>query len=297
MEPADAVLETAIPGLTLWRRGKVRDVYDLGGRLLFVATDRISAFDAVFPTGIPGKGRLLTRLSAFWFRRMEKLTPHHMISTDLPEDLAAHRDVLEGRTMLVTRTEPVMFECVVRGFLAGSGWEDYRRTGAVCGIPLPKGLQQSQELPEPVFTPATKAQSGHDQNVPFEAMVDGLGRSLAETLRTRSIAVYNEARAFARARGIILADTKFEWGLKDGQPILIDECLTPDSSRFWPADRYRPGISPPSFDKQFLRDWLLESGWNRTPPAPPLPADIVQKTAARYREAVQRLAGEAAATR
>ncbi len=289
------VLQTSIPGLKLWRRGKVRDVYDLGDKLLFVATDRISAFDSILPTGIPGKGRVLTQLSAFWFARMLKITPHHLISTSLPAELSAHKDTLEGRSMVVMKTEPVAFECVVRGYLAGSGWEDYKKTGAVCGIALPKGLQQSQELEKPIFTPATKAETGHDINVSFEVMANGsggVGQKLAETLRDRSIAIYTEARAYARTRGILLADTKFEWGIRDGKPILIDECLTPDSSRFWPADGYRVGISPPSFDKQFVRDWLISSGWDRNPPAPPLPSEVVERTAARYREALERLSAE-----
>ncbi len=287
------ILQTELPGLTLWRRGKVRDVYDLGRHLLFVATDRLSAFDCVLPTGIPDKGRVLTQISAFWFKRMEAITAHHMVSTRVPADLAAHRGILEGRTMLVEKTEPVLFECVVRGYLAGSGWEDYRRTGAVCGIRLPPGLRQAEVLPEPIFTPATKAESGHDINVSYEVMAEALGEALARTLRERSIAIYRAAREYALGRGILLADTKFEWGLKDGAPILIDECLTPDSSRFWPASEYRVGSSPPSFDKQFVRDHLLKTGWDRTPPAPPLPPDIVEKTAARYREAYQRLTGAA----
>jgi phosphoribosylaminoimidazole-succinocarboxamide synthase len=290
----EPILRTELPGLTLWRRGKVRDVYDMGDpgrRLLFVATDRLSAFDCVLPTGIPDKGRVLTQISAFWFKRMEAITAHHMVSTKVPADLAAHRETLEGRTMLVEKTEPVPFECVVRGYLAGSGWEDYRRTGSVCGIRLPPGLQQAQELPEPIFTPATKAESGHDVNVPYEVMSKALGEELARILRERSIAIYRAGREYALGRGILLADTKFEWGLKDGAPLLIDECLTPDSSRFWSASEYRLGSSPPSFDKQFVRDHLLKTGWDRTPPAPPLPPDIVGKTAARYREAYQRLTG------
>ena len=287
------VLQTELPGLTLWRRGKVRDVYDLGRHLLFVATDRLSAFDCVLPTGIPDKGKVLTQISAFWFKRMEAITAHHMVSTRIPDELAAHREMLEGRTMLVDKTEPVPFECVVRGYLAGSGWEDYQRTGSVCGIRLPPGLRQAQELPEPIFTPATKAESGHDINVSYEVMARALGEALAGTLRERSIAIYRAAREYALGRGILLADTKFEWGMKDSAPILIDECLTPDSSRFWPASEYRVGVSPPSFDKQFVRDHLLATGWDRTPPAPPLPADVVERTAARYREAYRRLTGAA----
>ncbi len=293
---ASVVLQTSLPGLTLWRRGKVRDVYDLGDRLLFVATDRISAFDSILPTGIPGKGQVLTRMSAFWFQHMRKLTAHHLISTEIPAELAADpavREQLEGRTLVVARTEPVAFECVVRGYLAGSGWEDYRKSGAVCGIRLPPGLQQSQELEKPIFTPATKAETGHDINVPFEAMADSIGQELAGTLRDRSVAIYTEARAYARSRGILLADTKFEWGILNGKPILIDECLTPDSSRFWAAAEYRLGISPPSFDKQFVRDWLLASGWDRNPPAPPLPPEVAERTAARYREALDRLTAAA----
>jgi phosphoribosylaminoimidazole-succinocarboxamide synthase len=285
----DALTQSDIPGVPV-RRGKVRDVYDLGDRLVIVATDRLSAFDWVLPTPIPGKGRLLTQLSLFWFGRLG--VPNHLLSTDLAEmgPPFAGRDELVGRTMLVRKAAVVPFECVVRGYLAGSGWSDYRRTGAVCDVPLPPGLRESERLPEPIFTPATKAETGHDENVPFDVMANAIGGDLAADLRNRSIAIYRQAAEHAAARGIILADTKFEWGrLPDGSIILIDEVLTPDSSRFWPADEYRVGISPPSFDKQYVRDWLSASGWDKQSPPPPLPDDVVERTAAKYREATERL--------
>lgn len=281
---------TDIPGYPV-RRGKVRDVYDLGDRLVIVATDRISAFDWVLPTPIPGKGRLLTRMSLFWFRLLGEA--NHLISADvadLPTEFRADRDELDGRTMLVRKTAVVPFECVVRGYLAGSGWKEYRQTGRVCGIALPPGLRESERLPEPIFTPAIKAESGHDENVSFDVMANSIGRELANSLRERSLAVYRRAAEHAAARGIILADTKFEWGkLPDGSTILIDEVLTPDSSRYWPADSYRVGINPPSFDKQFVRDWLEASGWDKQSPPPELPAEVVARTAERYREAFERL--------
>lgn len=273
------------------RRGKVRDVYDLGDRLVIVATDRLSAFDWVLPTAIPDKGRVLTALTLFWLDYLD--VPHHLLSTDLADMGAAFVEraaELAGRTCLVRKASVVPIECVVRGYLAGSGWKEYQRHGAVCGIALPPGLAQSARLPEAIFTPATKEESGHDQNISFEDMTDRIGVELATELRRRSLDVYRRAADYAQTHGLILADTKFEWGLMpDGEIILIDEVLTPDSSRFWPADQYREGVSPPSFDKQFVRDWLETTGWNKNSPPPALPADVVERTAAKYREAYERL--------
>lgn len=275
------------------RRGKVRDVYDLGERLVIVASDRISAFDWVLPTPIPDKGRLLTSMTLFWLDFLQ--APNHLISADvaaLPAPFAAQAAALAGRTMLVRKADVVPFECVVRGYLAGSGWKEYRRHQTVCGLRLPAGLRECEQLPEPIFTPATKAESGHDENVSFERMAQAVGCALAEDLKRRSLDIYVRAADYARSRGIILADTKFEWGrLSSGEVILIDEVLTPDSSRFWPADSYRPGSNPPSFDKQFVRDWLEQSGWDKNSPPPPLPPDVVQKTRAKYLEAHERLTG------
>jgi phosphoribosylaminoimidazole-succinocarboxamide synthase len=275
------------------RRGKVRDVYDLGDRLVIVATDRLSAFDWVLPTPIPGKGRLLTAMTLFWLQRLG--VPNHLLATDLADmgpAFAAQADALAGRTMLVRKAAVVPFECVVRGYLAGSGWAEYRAAGAVCGVPLPPGLRESEQLPEPIFTPATKAESGHDENVSFAVMADKVGAALAAALRDRSLDVYRRAAAHAAGRGIIVADTKFEWGrLPDGSVILVDEVLTPDSSRFWPADGYQVGGRPPSFDKQFVRDWLEASGWDKQSPPPELPPEVVAKTAAKYQEAFEKLTG------
>lgn len=283
-----SLTRTDIPGYPV-RRGKVRDVYDLGDRLVIIATDRISAFDWVLPTPIPGKGRLLSQMSLFWFRMLGEA--NHLISSDVADmPVEFRRDDLVGRTMLVRKTEVVPFECVVRGYLAGSGWKEYRRSQSVCGVKLPAGLREAEKLPEPIFTPATKAESGHDENVSFDVMANAVGRELAGQLRDRSIAVYRKAAEHAAARGIILADTKFEWGrLPDGNVILIDEVLTPDSSRYWPANEYRVGVNPPSFDKQFVRDWLEASGWDKQSPPPELPAEVAEKTAAKYREAFERL--------
>jgi phosphoribosylaminoimidazole-succinocarboxamide synthase len=291
VEVIPALLRSDIPGVPC-RRGKVRDVYDLGDRLIIVATDRLSAFDWVLPTPIPGKGRLLTQLSLFWFDRLG--VSNHLLGADLGivGPPFAGRAELAGRTMVVRKAAVVPFEAVVRGFLAGSGWVEYRRTGAVCGVPLPAGLRESERLPEPIFTPATKAEAGHDENVSFAVMAAAIGADLAGDLRDRSLAVYREAAKHAAERGIMLADTKFEWGgLPDGSVILIDEVLTPDSSRFWPADQYQVGGRPPSFDKQFVRDWLEASGWDKQSPPPPLPADVVERTAAKYQEAFDRLTG------
>jgi len=277
------------------RRGKVRDVYDLGDRLVIVASDRISAFDWVLPTPIPDKGRVLTALSLFWFDFLG--VPNHLLGTDMkdmPAKFAARADELAGRTVLVRKARVVPVECVVRGYLAGSGWKEYRAGGAVCGIPLPPGLRQSEQLPEPIFTPATKEEVGHDENISFERMAQITGLDVAEELRRRSLDVYRRAAEYARSRGILIADTKFEWGaLPGGELILIDEVLTPDSSRFWPADGYRVGISPPSFDKQFVRDWLETTGWDKNSPPPEVPPEVVGPTRAKYLEAFERLTGRA----
>jgi phosphoribosylaminoimidazole-succinocarboxamide synthase len=289
----EAVLQTHLGDLPV-RRGKVRDVYELGDRLLLVASDRISAFDWILPTGIPDKGRVLTQISAFWFARLGE--PHHMLATDAGEfDLPPEIDraPLAGRAMLVRKTEVVPIECVVRGYLSGSGWKEYRQDGTVCGIRLPGGLRESDPLPEPIFTPATKAESGHDINITFDAMAALVGREMSEVLRRRSLAVYRRGAEHARTRGIIIADTKFEWGRVAGELILIDEVLTPDSSRFWPADSYRPGGPQPSFDKQFVRDWLETTSWDKNSPPPALPSDVVAKTRAKYIEAYERLTGAA----
>jgi phosphoribosylaminoimidazole-succinocarboxamide synthase len=285
------MLNSAIPGMTP-RRGKVRDVYDFGDRLLFVATDRISAFDYVLPNAIPRKGEVLTRLSQFWFDLLG--VSHHFLSDD-PEQLPlpAGTDVasLRGRSMVVRRTEVIPIECVARGYLSGSGWKEYQQSGTVCGIPLPAGLEESSRLPAPIFTPATKAETGHDENISFEQTALLIGHSLAERLRELTLAIYQRGCQHAAAKGIIIADTKFEFGLLDGQVILIDEVMTPDSSRFWPADLWQPGRGQASFDKQFVRDWLLSSGWDRNSPPPQLPEDVVQRTSARYIEAWERLTG------
>jgi phosphoribosylaminoimidazole-succinocarboxamide synthase len=288
------LLETSIDAFPLWRRGKVRDVYDLGDRLLIVATDRISAFDVVLPSAIPGKGAVLTQLSLFWFDLLEDVIPNHVLSSavdDYPSSLHPFRDQLEHRSMIVSRTEPFPIECVVRGYLSGSGWKEYKSTGAVCGIALPSGLRESDRLPEPIFTPATKAESGHDENISFAAAAERIGSERAGELRAASFALYQRARDHAEARGLILADTKFEFGLRDGKVVWIDEALTPDSSRFWPADAYSPGGGQPSFDKQFVRDYLETLTWDKRPPGPVLPDEVVERTLDRYVEALRRLTG------
>ncbi len=293
MTPA-VVLETNLPGIPLARRGKVRDVYDLGEHLLIVATDRISAFDYVLGTGIPDKGKVLTRLSEFWFRKMADLVPHHLVSidpSDFPAALKPHRDLLAGRAMLVRKTEPLPVECVARGYLSGSGWKDYRATGSVCGVSLPAGLRESDRLPAPIFTPATKAESGHDENISEEQAGRIVGAALIEQLRDLTLTIYARGVEHAASCGIIIADTKFEFGIAGGELILIDEVLTPDSSRFWPADAYEPGRSQASFDKQFVRDYLEQIGWNKQPPVPLLPEDVVARTRAKYIEAYSRLSG------
>lgn len=290
------VLETSLSGLELLRRGKVRDVYAVDDEhLLIVATDRISAFDCVLPTPIARKGEVLTALSRFWFERFGHITGHHMVTTELekmPGEVRRHGPHLEGRSMLVRRTEVFPVECVVRGYLSGSGWKDYLRSGAVCGHTLPEGLRESEQLTEPIFTPATKADEGHDENIDESSMSEIIGAKETQALREKSLRLYKEASAYAGSRGIIIADTKFEFGRdKEGRLLLIDEVLTPDSSRFWPADKYAPGRSQPSFDKQFVRDYLETLDWDKRPPAPPLPTEVAEATTARYLEAYRLLTG------
>jgi phosphoribosylaminoimidazole-succinocarboxamide synthase len=289
------IAQTNFPGLKLRGRGKVRDIYEVGDdQLLIVATDRLSAFDVVLPTPIPDKGRVLTQLSLFWFEKLADVVPHHVISADhFTGELAPYADLLEGRGMLVRRTEPAPIECVVRGYISGSGWKDYQKTGGICGIALPKGLRESDRLPEPIFTPSTKATTGHDENISFDETVARIGLPLAEKLRDTSLTLYRRAAEHAAARGIIIADTKFEFGLLGQELIWIDEALTPDSSRFWPVDEYLPGKTQPSFDKQYVRDYLERIGWNKQPPGPELPADVVTGTKNKYREAYQRITGHA----
>ncbi|MHB0871438.1 MAG: phosphoribosylaminoimidazolesuccinocarboxamide synthase [Chloroflexota bacterium] len=293
--PAPApVAKTVLPGIPFFAQGKVRDIYDLGDQLLLVASDRISAFDVVMNEPIPGKGMVLTTLSAYWFEATADLLPSHYVSidpADFPSQLRPYSDQLFGRAMLVKRAERVDIECVVRGYISGSAWSEYRQSGTVAGMKLPKGLRESDKLEQPIFTPATKSDSGHDINISVEEMTRLVGADLTETLVRKSVDLYSFAEERARARGIILADTKFEFGLLNGQVILIDEVCTPDSSRFWPADGYAPGGPQPSFDKQFLRDYLVGVGWGKEPPPPPLPAEVVAKTAEKYREAYVRIAG------
>ena len=284
--------ELELPGWELVRRGKVREVYASGDRALLVASDRLSAFDCVLPDPIPGKGEVLTALSAFWFQRLD-FVPNHFITADpkaFPADLKNFAVELSGRATLVRRTKPLPVECIVRGYLAGAAWEEYRERGTVGGHEVPRGLREASKLPQPLFTPTTKAASGHDEPITWEQCRSLLGDDLAHQVREESLEVYDHGRAHAEHAGVIIADTKLEFGLVDDELLLIDECLTPDSSRFWPADQWEPGVHPPSFDKQFVRDWLLQSGWNRQPPAPHLPPDIIAQTAAKYREAYERLA-------
>jgi phosphoribosylaminoimidazole-succinocarboxamide synthase len=291
----EPLLQLDLPGITKVKSGKVREIFDLGDRLLFVATDRISAFDVVMPNGIPRKGEVLTQISHFWFDQMESLVPNHRLAKandPLPPELRPFAGSLVRRSMIVRKARPLPIECVVRGYLAGSGWKEYQARQTVCGMPLPPGLTESAELPEPIFTPATKAETGHDENISFEAAGKVAGRALAEKARSISLAIYNKARAYARERGIIIADTKFEFGLLNGDLILIDEVLTPDSSRFWPADQYQPGRSQPSFDKQFVRDYLETLDWDKKPPGPKLPSEVVSRTEAKYLEAYTRLTGK-----
>ena len=286
------VWETNFPGLKLLSRGKVRDLYEVGDDLLLVATDRLSAFDVVLPTPIPDKGRVLTQLSLFWFGMLGDVVPHHVLSaTDFPAPADAYGQQLAGRAMLCRKTRPLPVECVVRGYLAGSGWKDYRATGKVCGVALPPGLRESDRLPAPIFTPSTKATAGHDENISFDDVVARVGGDRAEELRSLSLQIYHRAAAYAEPRRILIADTKFEFGLIGDKLICIDEALTPDSSRFWPARGYEPGRSQPSFDKQYVRDYLESIGWNKKPPCPQLPPEVVERTRAKYREAYRLMAG------
>jgi phosphoribosylaminoimidazole-succinocarboxamide synthase len=283
-----------LPGIPHFRSGKVREVFDLGEHLLFVATDRISAFDCILPTGIPGKGHVLTQLSAWWFARLAHVVPNHLVSADVadfPARLRPFQDQLRGRSMLVRKTEVIPVECVARGYLIGSGWKDYQQTGSIAGLALRPGYQMADRLDTPVFTPAHKAASGHDENTNLDGVARITGPALAAQLRDTTLRLYGEAAAHARERGIILADTKFEFGQSGGRLLLIDEVLTPDSSRYWPADGYRPGISPPSFDKQYVRDYLESLAWNKTPPAPPLPDEVARRTSEKYLDAFRRLTG------
>ena len=291
--PAIRVIrQTHFAGLTPAARGKVRDIYDLGDKLLIVATDRLSAFDVVLPTPIPDKGRVLTQLSLFWFNLLKDVIPNHVLSaTDFPAPFDKHREALEGRSMVVRKTKPLPIECVARGYVSGSGWKDYRTTGEICGVALPAGLRESDRLPDPIFTPATKAASGHDENISFEQAAALIGKELAEKVRAVTLEIYRRAASYAEPRGIILADTKFEFGLLNNQLLWIDEALTPDSSRFWPAAEYNPGGPQPSFDKQFVRDYLERIRWPKTPPGPELPPEVVDATRAKYREAFRILAG------
>ena len=291
----NTILHLDLPGIGKLKSGKVREIFDLGDRLLFVASDRISAFDVIMPNGIPRKGEVLTQISYFWFAQTESFQPNHLISRPgepLPANLQPFAKQLDRRSMIVKKCEPLAIECVVRGYLAGSGWKEYKERQSVCGIKLPPGLKESSELPEPVFTPATKAEEGHDENISFEQAARIVGADIAEKVRAASLKIYNFARDYARHRGIIIADTKFEFGMLDGKLILIDEVLTPDSSRFWPADQYQPGKSQPSFDKQFVRDYLETLDWDKSPPGPMLPEDVVAKTQAKYLDAYQRLTGK-----
>lgn len=290
----EALITTSLD-LPLARRGKVRDVYDLGTELLIVTTDRLSAFDVILPQGIPDKGRVLNQISLFWFKMLESSVANHIIAgdvADFPSSLKAHRETLEGRSMVVRKTDPLPVECVVRGYLAGSGLKDYKKTGSVCGLTLPAGLLESQKFPSPLFTPATKAESGHDENISFDGMVKVLGRERAEAARSASLFIYEKACAHAATAGLILADTKFEFGVLDGDLIWIDEALTPDSSRFWEASAVEPGKTAPSFDKQFVRNYLETLTWNKTAPGPDLPPEVIAGTRSRYLEAFRRLTGK-----
>lgn len=289
---ASPLLRFDTPELKKFRSGKVREVFDLGDRILFVVSDRISAFDVIMADGVPDKGRVLNQISLFWFDHLKKVVSNHFLTTDLGEIGRRHPE-LTGRSMIVKKTRPLPIECVVRGYLAGSGWKEYRKTRSVCGVPLPAGLQESSELPTPIFTPSTKAEVGHDENISFERAAEILGPAKAAKIRDLSLAVYSAARDYARTRGILIADTKFEFGeLPDGTILLIDEVLTPDSSRFWPADQYAPGRGQPSFDKQYLRDYLESLPWNKQPPPPPLPAEVVLKTREKYLDVYRRLVGK-----
>ncbi|RKX99808.1 phosphoribosylaminoimidazolesuccinocarboxamide synthase [Candidatus Poribacteria bacterium] len=290
----EVLMETNLEGVKLFKRGKVRDIYDLGDMLLFVATDRISAFDYVLPNGIPYKGKVLTGLSAFWFEFTKDISPNHMITADVsqyPEELQKFADLLRGRSMLVRKAERIDIECVVRGYIAGSAWREYRESGTVCGMKLPEGLRESDKLPEPIFTPATKSETGHDENIPISKMIDLIGRELTDRIIETSLKLYRKAAEYAEGRGIIIADTKFEFGLIDGELVVIDEMLTPDSSRFWDKADYEPGRPQKSFDKQYVRDYLESIGWNKQPPVPSLPDEVVRNTSLKYLEAYRRITG------
>jgi phosphoribosylaminoimidazole-succinocarboxamide synthase len=293
--PDTVILHTELPGIEKHAQGKVRDVYHVDGRLLIVATDRISAFDYILPTGIPDKGRVLTQLSMFWFDFLRDVTPTHFLTANVDEyplELRQFREQLEGRSMLVKRAQMVEIECVARGYLAGSGWKEYQAHGTVCGIPLPAGLRESDRLPAPIFTPSTKAQTGHDENISFETMCARVGADLGTRLRDLTLRIYSRAAAYAEAKGVIIADTKFEFGFVDGELLLGDEVLTPDSSRFWPVDSYRPGGAQFSYDKQYVRDYLESIHWSKQPPAPPLPDDVAGRTGEKYRQAYRVLTGK-----
>jgi len=289
------ILQLDLPGIKKVRSGKVREVFDLGDRFLMVASDRISAFDVIMPNGIPRKGEVLTQISHFWFERFSDLAPNHLLAKSgdpLPANLQPYESQLRGRSMIVKKARPLAIECIVRGYLSGSGWKEYKKSQTVCGIQLPAGLTESAELPEPIFTPSTKAEAGHDENISFAEAEKIVGTDIAGQARDLSLKIYRAGRDFARERGIIIADTKFEFGMFEGQLILIDEVLTPDSSRFWPADQYLPGRGQPSFDKQFVRDYLETLTWDKTPPGPKLPEDVVAKTSAKYLDAYERLTGK-----
>jgi phosphoribosylaminoimidazole-succinocarboxamide synthase len=293
--PNDTVLQLDLPGIKKLRSGKVREIFDLGDRLLLVASDRISAFDVIMPNGIPRKGAVLTQISHFWFEKFAALVPNHLLAKandPLPANLQPFTAQLAQRSMIVKKAKPLAIECIVRGYLSGSGWKEYKQSKTVCGIALPAGLTESAELPEPIFTPSTKAEAGHDENISFDQAKEIVGADLATQARDLSLKIYRAGRDYARQRGIIIADTKFEFGLSDGKLILIDEVMTPDSSRFWPADQYQPGKGQPSFDKQFVRDYLETLDWNKTPPGPTLPPEVVSKTTAKYLDAYERLTGK-----
>lgn len=291
----EPLLQIDLPGIKKIKSGKVREIFDLGDRLLFVATDRISAFDCVMPNGIPRKGEVLTQISHFWFEQTKSFQPNHLLAKagdPLPRILQPFTQTLQRRSMIVKKAEPLAIECVVRGYLVGSGWKDYQRTGSLCGIKLPAGLKECSQLPQPIFTPATKAQTGHDENISFDEATKLVEEDIAEKAKAASLQIYNFARDYAIKRGIIIADTKFEFGLFDGKLLLIDEVLTPDSSRFWPADKYEPGHNQPSFDKQFVREYLETLDWKKQPPAPALPPEVVRRTTEKYLEAYERLTGK-----
>ncbi len=295
-KPPAPIFETQLPGLERYARGKVRDVYAAGEYLVIVATDRLSAFDCVLPTPIPDKGRVLTAMTLFWLEKLRDIVPNHFVSADIadyPREFHAYRDQLEGRSMLVHRARMIEVECVARGYVSGSGWKDYRREGRICGIDLPAGLSESDQIPEPIFTPASKAQSGHDENISFENVARQIGEPLAAKIRDLTLTIYKRAAQYAETRGIIIADTKFEFGFAGDQLVLADEVLTPDSSRFWPRASYQPGGPQPSFDKQYVRDYLESIQWDKRPPAPALPPDVMERTSEKYREAYRVLTGKA----